>query len=131
MKKLSHRNLVLFSSLIYLAFPMGFWTCIWLGYEHSLIHVLLLVGALVSSGFERKAQKQIDECAEQMMREAGAMCFHAAFYSMLLLSAAYITKAPWATIQNVGPILFTVAACLMALRGVVFCWLDKRGSDEC
>ena len=40
-------------------------------------------------------------------------------------------EAPWVSLKTIGLLLLTVATVVMALRGVVFYYLDKQGMDVC
>ena len=131
MKKLSHRQMVLISHLLCLAHPVYFWLRLWTGFQSDLLYAVLLTVNLITMTLNNRTKAQMDEYAERAMKESESICFAVGFCAILLLSLACFLKAPWVSMKTIGLLLLTVETVVMALRGVVFYYLDKQGMDVC
>lgn len=129
MKKLSHRQLVLISSLLWLIYP----TCRWLqemtGLQNEYIYWVVLCLHIYMIWLTNQAAKQMDEYAEQAMRRAKSVCYDISSFALLVLPHVFNMKAAQLTIRLVGLYILTFVCGLITLRGLIFYTYDKQGMD--
>ena len=129
MKKLSHRQLVLISSVAWLIYPAYYWIQDWTGVQNGYLYWAFVCCHICIYLLTRKAEEQMDEYAERAMLRAKSICYDISFVVLLVLPNIFNMKAAQLTIRLVGLYILTFVCGLITLRGLIFYVYDKQGMD--
>ena len=129
MKKLSHRQLVLISSVAWLVYPAYYWMQEWMGFQNGYLYWPFACIHICVYLLTHKAEEQLDEYAERAMLRAKSICYDISFVVLLVLPTIFNMKAAQLTIRLIGLYILTFVCGLITLRGLIFYAYDRQGMD--